>query len=170
LATTSFTGEYPQRIDGKGRMSIPSDFRRVLEAGDPNWTEGLNPRLQMLYGDHLTDNLEVWTVAAHDAVVTRLKEARPTTADEAKRVRALSYLYITQSCTIEVDKDGRIVMPIRQRQKLGLTDGDVVFAGMGDKFEIWSAGAYEAKVGAAVRDFLGEQPEGFDPVAALWSL
>lgn len=151
-------------------MSIPSDFRRVLEANDPNWTEGLNPRLQLLYGDHLTDNLEVWTISAHDAVVTRLKEARPTSAEEAKRVRALSYLYITQSCTIEVDKDGRIVMPARQRQKLGLSDGDVVFAGMGDKFEIWSAAAYEAKVGAAVRDFLDEQPEGFDPVAALWSL
>ena len=38
------------------------------------------------------------------------------------------------------------------------------------EFEIWSAAAYEAKVGAAVRDFLDEQPEGFDPVAALWSL
>ena len=30
----SFTGEHTQKVDGKGRMSIPADFRRVLEDGD----------------------------------------------------------------------------------------------------------------------------------------
>ncbi len=149
-------------------MSIPSDFRRVLEANDPNWTEGLSPRLQLLYGDHLSDNLEVWTVAAYDALVARLKDAKPTTAEEARKVRALSYLYITQSCTIEVDRDGRIVMPLRQRQKLGLTEGEVVFSGAGDHFEIWAARTYEEKVAAETRAFLEAQGEGFDPMTLVW--
>ena len=44
----SFTGEHTQKVDGKGRMSIPADFRRVLEAGDPEWTTGLSPRMYLL--------------------------------------------------------------------------------------------------------------------------
>ncbi|MDG1769388.1 MAG: MraZ N-terminal domain containing protein, partial [Yoonia sp.] len=53
----SFTGEHIQKVDGKGRMSIPADFRRVLESQDPDWTDGLNPRMYLLYGDHLKKEL-----------------------------------------------------------------------------------------------------------------
>ncbi|MEM9123456.1 MAG: MraZ N-terminal domain-containing protein, partial [Pseudomonadota bacterium] len=38
-----FRGEFDQRVDGKGRMSIPASFRRVLEQGDPNWSSGGDP-------------------------------------------------------------------------------------------------------------------------------
>ena len=40
-----FRGEIVQKVDGKGRVSIPAAFRRVLEQGDPEWTEGLRPEL-----------------------------------------------------------------------------------------------------------------------------
>ena len=32
-----FRGESHHKVDAKGRVSIPASFRRVLEAGDPNW-------------------------------------------------------------------------------------------------------------------------------------
>jgi len=44
----SFTGEHTQKVDSKGRMSIPADFRRVLEAGDPAWNPGQSPRMYLL--------------------------------------------------------------------------------------------------------------------------
>ena len=54
----SFTGEHTQKVDGKGRMSIPADFRRVLESQDPDWTDGLTPRMYLLYGEHLKKELQ----------------------------------------------------------------------------------------------------------------
>ena len=168
MAGTSFTGEYPQRIDGKGRMSIPSDFRRVLEANDPAWTDGLNPSLHLLYGEHLTDRPEAFTVAAFDEIAQRIMALRPTNADEAQRKVMSQRLILGQSVRLEVDRDGRIVMPLRQRQKLGLTEGEVVFSGAGDHFEIWAARTYEENVAAETRAFLEQQGENFDPMTLVW--
>ena len=159
----SFTGEYVQKVDGKGRMSIPADFRRVLESGDPTWTEGLTPALYLLYGDHLREQLQVYSAVEFDAIAARIK-AMPL--GDANRTR-LSRLILGQSIRLEVDKDGRIVMPIRQRQKLGLTEGEVYFSGVGDHFEIWKADTFSASVGKGLTDWLAEQPDGFDPLSLL---
>ncbi len=168
MITASFTGEYPQRIDGKGRMSIPSDFRRVLEANDPNWTEGLSPSLYLLYGDHLKDRLEAYTVAAFNEVAQGIMAIRPRTPEETIRKTMSQRLILGMSVRLEVDRDGRIVMPVRQRQKLGLTEGEVIFSGAGDHFEIWAAATYQDKVAAEMQAFLASQPEGFDPMTLVW--
>lgn len=171
MTTASFTGEYPQRIDGKGRVSIPADFRRVLERGDPDWTDGLAPKLQLLYGDHLGPKLEVWTGAAFRIIEAEITARRPRNAEEKHAKDVATYCYLTQSTPLEVDKEGRIVVPARQRGKIGLVEGgEVVLAGGGDRFAIWSAGAYESEMGAKVRAHLAQQPEGFDPMTLIWSL
>jgi MraZ protein len=162
----AFTGEYPQKIDGKGRMSIPADFRRVLEAGDPDWTEGLNPKIYLQFGDHLKDNLRVYSVNEFDRIYAQIR-AMPSGTKEKQMV---SRLYLGQSMKLEIDRDGRIVMPIRQRRKLGLEQGEVLFMGVGDYFEIWKADTFETTVGQDAADWLGEQPEGFDPLSLVGGL
>ncbi len=149
-------------------MSIPSDFRRVLEANDPAWTEGLNPSLYLLYGEHLKDRLEAYTVSAFDGIAEAIMAIRPTTPEANQRKQMSQRLILGLSVRLEVDKDGRIVMPIRQRQKLGLTEGEVVFSGVGDHFEIWAAITYEEKVAAETRAFLEAQGENFDPMTLIW--
>lgn len=47
-----FRGESVHKVDSKGRVSIPANFRRVLEDNDPRWTAGGNPELVIVYGDH----------------------------------------------------------------------------------------------------------------------
>ena len=47
-----FRGEFHQKVDGKGRVSIPADFRRVLESGDPSWSDGKAPEFVIVYVDH----------------------------------------------------------------------------------------------------------------------
>ena len=159
----SFTGEHTQKVDGKGRMSIPADFRRVLEAGDPEWTTGLSPRMYLLYGDHLKDQLHGYTVEEFNAVVAQIN-AMPR-GSEGKQM--LSRLIIGQSIKLDVDKDGRTVMPIQQRKKLGLTDGELKFSGLGDHFEIWKAETYTEKVADGVADWLSEKGDGYDPLILL---
>ena len=159
----SFTGEHTQKVDRKGRMSIPADFRRVLEAGDPNWTDGLNPRLYLLYGDHLKHQLHGYSVTEFQDVVAQIN-ALPRGSDAKKK---LSRLIIGQSICLEIDKDGRTVMPINQRRKLGLEEGELTFSGLGDHFEIWKAETFAVEVSDEITGWLAEQGDGFDPLSLL---
>ena len=56
-----FRGEGIHKVDGKGRVSIPALFRRVLEDCDPEWKEGLNPNLVIVYGGESQKYLEIYT-------------------------------------------------------------------------------------------------------------
>ena len=159
----SFTGTHTQKVDGKGRMSIPADFRRVLEAGDPEWTPGLFPRMYLLYGDHLKNQLHGYTVEEFEALAAQIK-ALPRGSE---RKQKLSRLIIGQSIKLDVDKDGRTVMPIKQRQKLGLTEGELTFSGLGDYFEIWKADVFGEEVTEDLSGWLDTQEDGFDPLILL---
>ena len=61
-----FRGESDHKVDSKGRVSIPASFRRVIESCDPEWTEGLLPRLIIVYGGITRDHLEGFTIEAMD--------------------------------------------------------------------------------------------------------
>ena len=159
----SFTGEHTQKVDGKGRMSIPADFRRVLEAGDPEWTPGLFPRMYLLYGDHLKNELHGYTVDEFNKVVAQINAMPRGSANKKK----LQRLIIGQSIKLDVDKDGRTVMPLKQRQKLGITDGELTFGGLGDHFEIWKADVFSEEVSSDLNEWLDEQEDGFDPLILL---
>ena len=158
-----FTGEHTQKVDGKGRMSIPADFRRVLETGDPEWNPGQSPRMYLLYGDHLKNQLHGYTVSEFAEVVEQIN-ALPRGSVAKKN---LSRLVIGQSIKLDVDKDGRTVMPIAQRQKLGITEGELYFSGVGDHFEIWKKDTYTDEVADDLQDWLTAQGEDFDPLSLL---
>ncbi|WP_090196911.1 division/cell wall cluster transcriptional repressor MraZ [Yoonia tamlensis] len=159
----SFTGEHTQKVDSKGRMSIPADFRRVLESGDPEWTTGLCPRMYLLYGDHLKNELHGYTVDEFTTLVDQINALPRGSASKKK----LSRLIIGQSIKLDVDKDGRTVMPIKQRQKLGLTDGELKFSGLGDHFEIWKAETFAEEIADDMSDWLAAQGDDFDPLSLL---
>ncbi|SFR35866.1 MraZ protein [Yoonia tamlensis] len=144
-------------------MSIPADFRRVLESGDPEWTTGLCPRMYLLYGDHLKNELHGYTVDEFTTLVDQINALPRGSASKKK----LSRLIIGQSIKLDVDKDGRTVMPIKQRQKLGLTDGELKFSGLGDHFEIWKAETFAEEIADDMSDWLAAQGDDFDPLSLL---
>lgn len=166
-----FTGEYQQRVDGKGRMSIPADFRRVLEAGDPEAkAAGANPGLYIQYGPHLNGRLTAQTVESFTVTAEAIMAIRPKNAEEARQRRLAQVSILGNALRLDVDRDGRVVLPLRQREKIGLTEGDVVFLGLGDTFEIWPLVTYEAQVSAQAATELAEMGEGYDPMTAIWQL
>ena len=134
-----FRGEAVQKVDAKGRVSIPAHFRRVLEAGDPAWSEGKAPEFVLVYGDHRRDFLECFTIDAAnevDALITRLPRG------STKR-RALEKIFHRQSMPLSVDETGRIVLPAKLRQKIGI-EGEAYFTAAGDTFQIWKPETQEA--------------------------
>ena len=104
-----------------------------------------------------------YTVDEFNAVVAQINALPRGSANKKK----LSRLIIGQSIKLDVDKDGRTVMPIKQRQKLGLTDGELTFSGLGDHFEIWKAETFSKEVADDLSDWLDGQEDGYDPLILL---
>ena len=74
-----FRGEGHHKVDGKGRVSIPAHFRRVLEAGDPSWSEGKAPEFVIVYGDHRRNFLECFTIDAANETSRGPRKPSPLT-------------------------------------------------------------------------------------------
>ena len=120
-----FMGEYNHTIDTKGRVIVPSKFRETL--GDEFVvTKGLDGCL------FVYDNQE-WT-----AFEEKLK-ALPITNRDA---RAFVRFFLAGAAGVEVDKQGRILLPASLREFAAL-EKDVVLIGVGSRIEIWSRERWE---------------------------
>lgn len=159
-----FRGESVHKVDAKGRVSVPAPFRRVLEEGDPDWTPGLNPNLVLIYGGPSGRCLEGYTieaVAALDEKISRM----PTFSRNRK---ALERWLNTKSVYAQMDETGRIVLSQKLREMMGI-EGEAVFAGMGEKFQIWSPDEYDTDM-ADLDAWGAGRPEGetaFDALDAM---
>ncbi|PID36825.1 MAG: transcriptional regulator MraZ [Rhodobacterales bacterium] len=157
-----FRGEGLHKVDAKGRVSVPALFRRVLELSDPNWTEGLAPELVIVYGDRRRKFLEVYTMEAIDEVdrkIARMKRGSPER-------RVLEQMFNGQSLPTSVDDTGRLVLPAKLRQKVGI-EKEAYFIASGDTFQIWNPETYEGTVLKSTDAWLDSMPEDFDPVTLL---
>ena len=157
-----FRGESHHKVDAKGRVSIPALFRRVLEAGDPDWKEGLRPQLIIVYGDHRRKFLECFTIEAIDEVDAKIA-AMPRGSIER---RMLERLIHGQSYPTEVDSDGRLVLPQKLREKIGL-GAEAFFIASGDTFQIWRPETYETEELSKTEAWLDDLPDDFDPMSLL---
>ena len=157
-----FRGESHHKVDAKGRVSIPALFRRVIEASDPNWTDGLAPELVIVYGDHRRDYLECYTVEAIGEVDDKI-DALPRGSMERKM---LQRLFHGQSFPTTVDETGRLVLPAKLRAKIGL-EGEAFFIAAGDTFQIWKPETYEVEEAAKTEAWLDDLDRDVDPLVFL---
>ena len=157
-----FRGEGEQTVDSKGRVSVPALFRRVLEAGDPDWTDGLRPQLVIVYGDHRRKFLECYTIEAIDEVDGKIADLPRGSIER----RMLERLFHGQSHPTEVDGDGRLVLPQKLREKIGL-ENEAFFIASGDTFQIWNPETYERDELAKTEAWLDDLPDDFDPLTLL---
>ena len=137
----TFRGEAHNKVDAKGRVSIPALFRRVLEAGDPAWTDGLNPTIVIVAGGKNRKQLECFTaeaIAEVDRKISKMPRG-------SKQRIALQRLYHAEAQTTSVDETGRLVLSAKFREKIGLSK-EAYFVGNGDTFEIWNPETYDAEM------------------------
>jgi len=134
----------------------------VLESGDPNWTDGLNPELVIVYGDHRRAYLECYTIDAINEVDAQIADL-PRGSMERKM---LQRLFHGQSFPTNVDETGRLVLPAKLRQKIDL-ENEAFFIAAGDTFQIWKPETYEKEELAKTEEWLDELPEDFDPLIYL---
>lgn len=125
-----FASRFDNKIDAKGRVSIPASFRAVLAK------EGAE---EIFCYPHLDrPALE----AGGSRLVEKIKailEGFPIDSPERDEIASV---YFGESEKIKVDPDGRAVLSKRLREFAGIED-TAVFVGLGDKFQIWAPEAYE---------------------------
>ncbi len=115
-----FMGEYNHTVDIKGRVIVPSKFRETL--GDEFVvTKGLD-------GCLFVYDMKEWNVFEE-----KLKSLPITNKDARQFVR----FFLAGAATVEVDKQGRILIPGVLREFAELTK-DVVLIGVASRVEIWS--------------------------------
>jgi MraZ protein len=157
-----FIGEHTFKVDGKGRVSIPADFRRELEEGDPLASQSGRPRMVIVYGHDAQKQLQVYTYNDYRALAAEIS-ALPRGSDRRKIMQSL---ILNKARPTEVDSDGRLVLPQALRDKIGL-EGTAYFGGMGETFEIWKPEVFETQNASVTSKLIEEQGEGFDPLSLL---
>ncbi len=138
-----FMGEYSHTVDAKGRLIIPSKFRESL--GETFViTKGMDGCL------FAYDNQE-W-----DAFEQKLKALPLSSKDN----RQFARFFLAGAAEVEVDKQGRILIPSNLREYAGLVK-DVVLVGVASRIEIWNREKWDA--------LLEEQEESVEDIAERMS-
>ena len=125
----NFLGDYECSIDSKGRLLIPSKFRRLIPAeNDSKFVISLGKEkcLNLYSQSEWRENVE-----------NRLHELPPG-IEKRKVIR----FYSKMSCHVESDKTGRIAIPRRFLEMIG-NPGKIVAVGLLNYIELWSVEDYK---------------------------
>jgi MraZ protein len=138
---THFLGTHQNRLDAKGRVSIPASFRAALR-GDGEVAGAIQAAAipMVLRPSHIHPCIEGWPVAAFQALAAPL-EAMDVFSPEHDDLAATLYC---DAYPMEADREGRIVLPDLLVRHAGLSEA-VVFMGLGRTFQIWEPAAAERR-------------------------
>jgi len=129
---SQFLGTHQNKLDGKGRVSVPANFRAGLRNLDGSAFVILRP-------SHIHACIEVYPEAVF-ATLEKPLEALPDFSEEHFDLAVTIY---ADACRLDIDKDGRMVLPADLIAHAGLKDS-VTFMGLGRTFQIWEPAAVEA--------------------------
>jgi len=119
-------GEYQHNLDIKGRMAVPAKFREKLAAG-AIITRGIDNCLFVFA------NAE-WDALAKKLIALPLAQANS---------RAFVRLMLAGATDVDIDNQGRILIPDYLRKYAGLKK-DAVIAGLYNRIEIWDGPSWQA--------------------------
>lgn len=139
-----FIGEFRHTIDLKGRIAVPAKFRQKLSSG-AIITRGLDHCLFVFTGKD-------WETLAQKLISLPLAQANS---------RAFVRLMLSGASDVELDTQGRILIPDYLRKYAGL-DKVAKVTGVYNRIEVWDEAAwqeYKAKTESAseeIAEKLGE--------------
>lgn len=129
----AFTWQYTYKLDSQKRVAFPSEWRPA----DPKtlftlvlWPhQGAGRNHAYVYG---------LSQRRFQELLAKLEKAGMGDA----RAGALRRAIFGNSTTMPLDASGRLVLPVRMADAIGLNK-EVLFVGTGADFEIWDPGLYE---------------------------
>lgn len=133
-----FTGHVVNKVDRKGRVSVPAHFRATL-AGQSFHGVAVYP------APDGASAIEGAGIDLLERLSNRFSNANPF-SPQFRNARLALFSNVDQ---LPFDGEGRVLLPPRLVEKAGL-DGQAAFVGLGDTFQIWEPAAFEAARDAAM--------------------
>ena len=124
-----FYGTFEHTLDGKGRIILPAKFRPPFE-----------------HGGYLTQYqdgcLALWTPDGFEQQAELMKER----ARSGRNDRNLARYWASATQELDMDRQGRLMVPARMREFAGL-ESDVMVIGVFDRVELWNPARWQDTVG-----------------------
>lgn len=119
-------GTYSHSLDTKGRLIVPAKLRETL--GD-----------SFVITKSLDHCLAIYPNEGWEEFIEKLETLPKISSEPARRLRRF---YFGNSQTIEVDKQGRVLIPANMREYAELKK-DAVLIGVNDHVEVWAEEAWQ---------------------------
>ena len=118
-------GLHRYQLDAKGRVPLPAKFREAFEDGLVYLTLGQD-------GCLFAFPTREWERRKEEV------QSRPLSAQDA---RAYARMFFGNAERVELDGQGRLVIPQRLRTQIGL-DREAVVVGVSERLDIWASGEW----------------------------
>ncbi|MHB8884258.1 MAG: division/cell wall cluster transcriptional repressor MraZ [Methylovirgula sp.] len=126
-----FVSQFTNRLDAKGRVSIPAGFRAVLAR---DGFEGL----------FVHPSLDAATVeCGGHALLREIDQLLALHAPYSEERETFSTALFGASEILKIDSEGRVILTETIKSYAGIVS-EVSFVGQGDKFQIWEPSRFRA--------------------------
>lgn len=125
-----FLSTYVNKVDKKGRVSVPAPFRAVLSN---QHFPGI-----VAYGSFINACIEACGMDRLERLYKQIEALDPFSEERD----AFSNTILGGSQQLSFDSEGRVMLPDALMVQAGIDD-QAVFVGKGETFEIWQPKAYE---------------------------
>jgi len=126
-----FVGKHVNKIDKKGRISVPKPFRSALQG------RGLSSLY--IYPQFKQHALE----ACDEEFMARLSQSLDDLGLFSDDQDDLASVILANACELFFDPEGRIVLPPKLADYADIK-GEALFVGQGPRFQIWKPTAFES--------------------------
>ncbi len=130
---SAFSGKYYYTVDPKGRIIVPSPFRKIISAHYSTKLYVTNALFDSCL--HIYPQ-EEWKI---------LEDKVRSLPQMNKEIKLYKRRVIASATECEIDKQGRILIPASLREDAGI-NGDIAIVGQIEKIELWSRSEWDAVV------------------------
>ncbi len=124
-----FRGSFPTRVDDKGRLKMPADYKRELDEEQEFYITSLDGKRALLYP------IAAWE--QREAILKTIPSTNPA---------KIRYVAVTSRFgqVTKMDNQGRLLLPQRLRESANVT-GDVEVIGSQEFLEVVDRTVFEAE-------------------------
>ena len=125
-----FLSTYVNKVDRKGRVSVPATFRSTLATNR-------QPNLLIAFPSMRVPAVE----CTGSDRIEEMQERIETLEQFSEEYENLTQLF-ADAHPLTIDGEGRVILPERLKEHAQIT-ADVAFVGLGAMFQLWDPGRYD---------------------------
>jgi MraZ protein len=129
---STFIGKYEAKADVKGRVFVPSAYRKLLPETD---RERVVVRRDADHACLIIYPVDVWN--------QRVDELKSVLDEWNPEDRLILMQFVSDAEWLDIDSQGRVLISKKHMQAIIVDNAEIVFVGINDRFAVWGKASYE---------------------------